>query len=153
VYNPVSDELFSAERGSGAFLNDRRMRVAARRDMTDCVIGCGIPYLGRKGSDHGRFLLELREVMMNSVGMRRAGAAALDLAYVAAGRLDAYWENPISAWDIAAGIVLVREAGGFVSDINGGQAMFDRKEVACGNERLHKQLLDLIHKAAKTGKS
>ncbi|MEO1749838.1 MAG: inositol monophosphatase family protein [Pseudomonadota bacterium] len=150
IYNPVSDELFTAERGDGAFLNDRRMRVAGRREITDCVIGCGIPYLGRKNSDHGKFLKELQKVMMNSVGVRRNGAAALDMAWVAAGRLDGYWEEPIMAWDIAAGVLLVREAGGFVTDLNGGDKMFDRGEVVCGNERIHRQLQDTVNGAHKT---
>lgn len=150
VYNPVHDELFTAERGDGAFMNDRRMRVAARREMTDCVIGCGVPYLGRKGSDHGKFLKELQKVMANSVGVRRNGAAALDMAWVAAGRLDGYWEEPIHPWDIGAGVLLVREAGGFVSDLAGGDKMFERQEVVCGNERIHQQLLKTVNGAHKT---
>ncbi|MEL6920102.1 MAG: inositol monophosphatase family protein [Pseudomonadota bacterium] len=153
IYNPVSDELFTAERGDGAYLNDRRMRVAGRREMTDSLFGCGIPFLGRRNSNHGEFLLELRDVMANSVGIRRNGAAALDLAYVAAGRLDGYWERAISPWDIAAGVLLVREAGGFVTDLNGGEKMFERNEVIAGNERLHRQLLNTINGAHKTTKT
>ncbi|MEM1376117.1 MAG: inositol monophosphatase family protein [Pseudomonadota bacterium] len=153
IYNPVADELFTAERGDGAFLNDRRMRVAGRREMTDCVFGCGIPYLGRKNANHGDFLLELRDVMANSVGVRRNGAAALDLAWVAAGRLDGFWERALSPWDIAAGILLVREAGGFVSDLNGGDKMFDRGDIVSGNERIHRQLMDTVNGARKTAKS
>lgn len=148
IYNPVTDEMFSAERGGGAFVNDRRLRVAARREITDCVIGTGVPHLGR--GDHGKYLIQLRHVMSNAIGIRRNGAAALDLAYVAAGRFDGFWEERLSPWDIAAGIILVREAGGFVTDLNGGQDMFGRGEVICGNEAIHGQLMKIVHQPLKT---
>jgi myo-inositol-1(or 4)-monophosphatase len=151
IYNPVTDEMFTAERGGGAFLNDRRLRVAARRELTDCVVACGLPHLGR--GDHGKFLIELRNVMNNCVGVRRGGSAALDLAYVAAGRYDGYWENHLSAWDIAAGIVLVREAGGFVSDLNGGQTMLESGNILTGNEYIQKQLGETVRKPFKPAKS
>ncbi|GAB4359942.1 MAG: inositol monophosphatase family protein [Oricola sp.] len=144
IFNPATDELYTTEKGAGAFLNDRRLRVAARRNLSDCVIGCGIPHLGR--GDHGRFLVQLRNVMGDSVGVRRAGAAALDLAYVAAGRLDGYWEEGLSAWDMAAGILLVREAGGFVSDLSGGSDMFGRGDVVAGNEAIQKALLATVNR-------
>ena len=117
IYNPITDELFVAERGKGAFLNDKRLRVAARKRLADSVIACGLPHLGRGDLDLG--LRELGAVQDKVAGLRRFGAAALDLAFVAAGRLDGYWERNISPWDIAAGIILVREAGGFVTDIDG----------------------------------
>jgi myo-inositol-1(or 4)-monophosphatase len=142
VFNPATDELYTAERGSGAFLNDRRLRVASRRVLSDCVIGCGIPHLG--GGHHGKFLVELRHVMGEVAGVRRIGSVALDLAYVAAGRFDGFWETGLSPWDIAAGILLVREAGGFMSDVDGGVAMLSSGEVVCGNEHIHKALLDVI---------
>ena len=142
IYNPVTDELYTADRGKGAFLNDRRMRVAGRRKLSECVIGTGVPHLGR--GDHPIYLGELRKVMGEVAGIRRMGAAALDMAYVAAGRLDAYWEYGISAWDIAAGVLLLREAGGFVSDQEGGQRMFERNSVVAGNERIHRELLGLL---------
>ncbi|MDZ7823103.1 MAG: inositol monophosphatase family protein [Ahrensia sp.] len=142
IYNPVTDEMYTAERGGGAFLNDRRLRVAARRELTDCVVSCGLPHLGR--GDHGKFLIELRNVMNHVVGVRRGGACSLDLAYVAAGRYDGYWENDLSAWDMAAGIILVREAGGFVSDLSGGAKMLDAGNIICGNEHIHKQLGDVV---------
>lgn len=148
IYNPVTDEMFTAERGGGAFLNDRRLRVAARRELTDCVIGCGVPHLGR--GDHGNFLIELRHVMNNCVGIRRGGACSLDLAYVAAGRFDGYWENHLSAWDMAAGIIMVREAGGFVSDTNDGQEMLNSGSVLCGNEQIKKQLGAALRKPFKS---
>ena len=147
VYNPAMDELYTAERGGGAFLNDRRLRVAARAKLTDAVIGCGLPHLGR--GHHGNFLVELRNVMGEVSGVRRLGSASLDLAYVAAGRFDGFWERGLSAWDIAAGILLIREAGGFVSDINGGQAMLDDGSVVAGNEAIHRALLKTVTKPLK----
>ena len=146
IYNPAMDELFTAERGNGAFLNDRRMRVAGRRGLSDCVIGTGVPHLGR--GEHGKYLVELRNVMGEVSGVRRMGAAALDLAYVAAGRLDGFWEDGLSPWDMAAGIVMIREAGGFVSDREGGSKMFEKSNVIAGNERIHKDLSTALRRAA-----
>jgi len=139
VYNPVTDELFTAERGQGAFLNDRRIRVAARRALGDCVIGTGITHRGK--GDHEQFGRELRAVQTEVAGIRRLGAAALDLAYVAAGRLDGFWERDLKPWDIAAGILLIREAGGYVSDLNGRDEMLERGHLVAGNEAVHKALL------------
>jgi myo-inositol-1(or 4)-monophosphatase len=144
IFNPATDELYTAEKGGGAFLNDRRLRVAARKSLSDSIIGCGIPHLGR--GDHGRFLVQLRNVMSDSVGIRRTGAAALDLAYVAAGRLDGFWEEALSPWDMAAGIVLIREAGGFVTDLAGGTDMFGRGDIVAGNEAIQKALISTISK-------
>src|SRR5919198_2207055 len=127
VYNPAMDELYTAERGGGAFLNDRRLRVSARTQLPDAVIGTGIPHLGR--GHHGNFLIELRNVMGEVSGIRRLGSASLDLAYVAAGRFDGFWEDALSPWDIAAGILLIREAGGFVSDRSGGPDIFESKSL------------------------
>jgi myo-inositol-1(or 4)-monophosphatase len=144
IYNPALDELYTAERGGGAYVNDRRLRVAARNKLTDAVIGCGVPHLGR--GHHGNFLIELRNVMAEVAGIRRMGSAALDLAYVAAGRMDGFWEANLSAWDIAAGLLMVREAGGFVSDMDGGQAMLDDGTVVAGNEAIHRTLLKTLKK-------
>ncbi|MBZ9848452.1 inositol monophosphatase [Mesorhizobium sp. CA14] len=144
VYNPAMDELYTAERGGGAFMNDRRLRVAGRSKLTDAVIGCGVPHLGR--GQHGNFLIELRNVMAEVSGVRRLGSAALDLAYVAAGRMDGFWETGLSSWDIAAGILLVREAGGFASDMDGGQDMLDTGEVVAGNEFIQRALLKTVKK-------
>jgi myo-inositol-1(or 4)-monophosphatase len=146
VYNPVMDELYTAERGGGAFMNDRRLRVAARRNLSDAVIGTGIPHLGR--GHHGQALIELKNVMGEAAGIRRLGSAALDLAYVAAGRMDGFWENWLAPWDMAAGVLMVREAGGFCTDAAGGQAIFDTGTVAAGNEAIHKALLKTIAKKA-----
>lgn len=143
IYNPISDELFAAERGKGAFLNDRRrLRVAARKNLSDALVTTGIPHLGRPG--HVAFTREIKEVIKYVAGVRRTGSAALDLAWVAAGRFDAYWERGIKPWDMAAGIVLVREAGGSVSDLAGGTAMFDRSEVLATNNTLHREFLPLL---------
>ena len=144
IYNPAMDELYTAERGGGAFLNDRRLRVGARRKLADCVIGTGIPHLGR--GHHGNFLIEMRHVMGEVAGVRRMGAAALDLAYVAAGRLDGFWETGLQPWDMAAGILMIREAGGFVSDGDGGTDMLGRGSIVAGNEIIQKTLLQTIRK-------
>jgi myo-inositol-1(or 4)-monophosphatase len=144
IYNPAMDELYTAERGGGAFLNDRRLRVAARSRLVDSVIGTGIPHLGR--GHHGRSLVDLRNAMAESAGIRRLGSAALDLAYVAAGRFDGFWEDALSPWDLAAGIVMVREAGGFVTDRHGGQAMFDNGTIVAGNEPIHGALVKMLAK-------
>jgi myo-inositol-1(or 4)-monophosphatase len=143
IYNPISDELYTAEKGKGAFLNDRRrLRVAARKSVADALITIGIPHLGRP--DHGRFLKELPGVMKEVAGVRRTGSAALDLSWTAAGRFDAYWERGILPWDMAAGIVLVREAGGVVSDFSGGATMLESSEVLATNAALQKGLLALV---------
>jgi myo-inositol-1(or 4)-monophosphatase len=146
VYNPVADDLFVAERGKGAFLNDKRLRVAARKRLQDSVIGCGLPHYGRGDLPLG--LREIGAVQDKVAGLRRFGAASLDLAYVAAGRLDGYWERNLSPWDMAAGMLLVREAGGFVCDIDGGDAMFAKRHIVAGNEAIQRQLQALLRSAA-----
>lgn len=142
VYNPAMDELYTAERGGGAFMNDRRLRVAGRTKLVEAVIGCGMPHLGR--GQHGNFLIELRNVMAEVSGVRRLGSASLDLAYVAAGRMDGFWETGLSAWDVAAGILLIREAGGFVSDFAGGQDVLNAGSLVAGNELIQRALLKTI---------
>lgn len=142
VYNPITDELFTAERGGGAFMNDRRLRVAARNDLPDCIIGSGMPFLGK--GDPGLFLRELSKIMPGVAGIRRYGAAALDLAWVAAGRFDGFWERGLSPWDIAAGILLIREAGGFITDLDGAEATAETADLVAGNEAVHRQLLTLL---------
>jgi myo-inositol-1(or 4)-monophosphatase len=144
IYNPIMDELYTAERGRGAFMNDRRLRVAARKSLPDCVIGTGIPFLGV--GDHARSLKEIRHIMGEVAGLRRCGAAALDLAWVASGRFDGFWEHGLKPWDMAAGILLVREAGGFVSDIEGGNDMFGTSSIVAGNEQVRNQLQALLSK-------
>jgi myo-inositol-1(or 4)-monophosphatase len=145
IFNPVTHETFTAERGKGAFFNDRRLRVSARTELEDCVIGTGIPHSGRPG--HPVFLRELEAVMTSSAGVRRCGAAALDLAWVAAGRFDGFWERNLRAWDIAAGIVILREAGGYVSDTDGKDLMLKSGNIVAGNEAIHRKLLKLLKNA------
>jgi myo-inositol-1(or 4)-monophosphatase len=147
VYNPANDELYTAERGKGAFLNDRRLRVAARQRLEDAVVACGLPHRGRGGLEG--FRKEFAPVQEKVAGLRRFGAAALDLAWVAAGRIDGFWERNLSPWDMAAGTVLVREAGGYVSDLDGGDAMFAKGHIAAGNEAMHGALLRVLQQAAR----
>lgn len=146
VYNPATDDMFIAEKGQGAYFNNRRMRVAARRTLGESMVACGIPPLGR-GRDHDSFKRELAAGMAKIGNIRRLGAAAIDLAMVACGRFDGYWERGINSWDIAAGVVLVREAGGFVTDLGGGGDMLAKGEICVGNESIHRQLLDVMRKA------
>ncbi len=145
IFNPVSDELYVAETGQGAFLNDRRIRVAARRKLLDAVVSCGLPHLGR--GDHAQFNRELAAVQKQVAGLRRTGAASLDLAWVAAGRFDAFWERKLSPWDMAAGIILVREAGGFVSDMDDGDKMLEKGDILVGNELIRRDLHKLLKAA------
>jgi len=147
VLNPVSGELFVAERGRGAFLNDRRLRVAARHDLSLALFSTGIPFLGH--GNHARFLAELQPLMGRIAGIRRGGSAALDLAWVAAGRYDGFWERDLNAWDVAAGVVLVREAGGFATDIDGGDRIVEDGSVIAGNEYMHRALLRNIKDAGR----
>jgi len=147
VFNPVSNELFLAEKGHGAYLNDKRLRVANRKKMNESLFATGIPFLGR--GDHDHYIRELSAVMGTTSGVRRFGAASLDLAFTAAGRVDGFWEHGLSPWDVAAGILLVREAGGVVTDFGGGTDMIGRREIVCANEALHPQLLKLIREAGK----
>lgn len=148
VYNPANEELFTAERGKGAFLNDQRLRVAARRRLADAVIACGLPHLGRPALP--LFRQEFAGVQEKVAGLRRFGAAALDLAWVAAGRLDAYWERDLSPWDMAAGLLLVREAGGYATDLDGGDAPLAKHGIIAGNEAIHKALLAVLKEAGKS---
>ncbi|MCF8481591.1 MAG: inositol monophosphatase [Rhodospirillum sp.] len=148
VYNPVLDELYTAEKGGGAFMNDRRLRVSGRRDLADCLFATGIPFQGKGG--HARFLTQLSAVMAKTSGVRRIGAAALDLAYVAAGRVDGFWEEGLKAWDCAAGVLLVREAGGYVTTHDELGNPVHRGDVVAANTHLHPQLLELIRAKAET---
>jgi myo-inositol-1(or 4)-monophosphatase len=148
VFNPILNELYVAEKGSGAFLNDRRLRVAARRNLAECVIATGLPGIGRRVRDTA--IPQINLMMPKIAGLRRSGSAATDLAWVASGRYDGYWENGVNPWDTAAGIVLVREAGGIVTDTAGKSEMFATRTVAAGNETVHKAIIDNIA-TARTG--
>ena len=142
IYNPANDELYIAERGKGAFLIDQRLRVAGRRKLNECIVACGLPHIGR--GDHKQFLNEMAALQDKVAGFRRFGAAALDMAYVAAGRLDGYWERNLQAWDIAAGQILVREAGGMVSGVEGHDNALATRNVVCGNEFVHAELVKIL---------
>jgi myo-inositol-1(or 4)-monophosphatase len=148
IYNPANDDMFTAERGKGAFLNDQRLRVAGRRRLDVSVIACGLPHLGR-----GDLVLggrEIAAVQPKVAGLRRFGSAALDLAWIAAGRLDGYWERNLSPWDIAAGLIMVREAGGYVTDLDGKEATSATADVLAGNETIHGEMLKVLKTAGKS---
>jgi len=143
IYCPALDELFVAERGQGAFLNDRyRLRVANRNSLDISVVCCGVPHQGR--GDLALFREELSRLQPLVAGIRRTGSAALDLAWLAAGRFDIFWERDLKSWDIAAGAVLVREAGGTISEIDGGDEMMQTGDVLAGNSSLHPQMVKLL---------
>ena len=143
VYNPITDEMFMGEKGKGAVLNNHRLRVSARTDLGDALIGTGIPFRGHGNTAaYGKVL---DRVMPEVAGIRRFGSAALDLAYVAAGRFDGYWETGLKMWDIAAGVLLVREAGGYVTEVNGGKNPIGTGSVLASNQKLHKSLQDLVN--------
>jgi myo-inositol-1(or 4)-monophosphatase len=144
VHDPLKDETFMAERGAGAFLQARRLRVSARKSLAEAVFATGIPNLGR--ADHEGFLARLRAVMANSAGVRRLGAATLDLAYVAGGRLDGYWEADLGLWDMAAGLLLVREAGGMAGDLY-GKPFLETKTVVAANDQLFERFQRLLRDA------
>src|SRR2546423_941044 len=133
VYEPIRDEMYWAEKGAGAYVNDRRLRVSARRQLAEAVIGTGMPYGDR--ADDRAYMATLAGVMGATSGVRRMGAAALDLAYVAAGRYDGFWEFGLLPWDLAAGLLLVREAGGVFSDLPGGPTMMQNGAVLGAHDR------------------
>nr|HIL75480.1 inositol monophosphatase [Rhodospirillales bacterium] len=138
IYEPIHDQMFWAEKGNGAWLNDRRMRVSGRTQMEQSIFATGIPFIGR--GDHKQFLQQIESVMAASAGIRRFGSAALDLAYVAAGRFDGFWETNLQPWDIAAGIIIVREAGGMISEIDGRDGMLRTGSILAANPTLYKEL-------------
>ena len=142
VYQPLTDESFWAEKGRGAWLQDGRLRVSARRDLSETLIGTGIPHCGR--GDAERWGKIYAAVGPHVSGVRRFGAASLDLAWVAAGRMDGFWEDDLDVWDTAAGVLLIREAGGFVSDYRGGDQMFKRGEYIAANGEIHSRLHKLV---------
>jgi myo-inositol-1(or 4)-monophosphatase len=142
VYQPLTDESFWAEKGRGAWLHDRRLRVSSRRDLSEALIATGIPF--RAHGQLGRFQNILGAVAPEVAGIRRFGSAALDLAWVAAGRYDGFWEEDLRLWDIAAGLILVREAGGFVTDFRGSDAGLANGQVLAANDQLHSRLHKLL---------
>jgi myo-inositol-1(or 4)-monophosphatase len=146
TYNPITNELFWAEKGKGAFVNDKRLRVSARKHLDEAIVATGIPFLGH--GQHARFLKELHQVSQRVAGVRRFGSAALDLAFVAAGRFDAYWERDLKPWDLAAGLLMVAEAGGLVRDADGGETMLESGSVCIGTQDIQPLLQDKLRAAA-----
>lgn len=142
VFNPITDEIFWAEKGEGAYLNDRRLRVSGRDDLSACLFACGLPFAGRPGRK--RALDEAKRVLKETAGVRRFGAASLDLAYVAAGRFDAFWERDLNIWDVAAGAALVREAGGMISEIDGGKNFLTGGSILAANPEVYEKAMALL---------
>jgi myo-inositol-1(or 4)-monophosphatase len=151
IYDPIKNDLFYAEKGSGAFLNDRRLRVSARNRMNECLIATGAPFAGK--GDRPRFLDEIDAVMASTAGIRRWGAAALDLAYVAAGRFDGFWERGLAPWDYAAGLILLREAGGYVSEMDGRSISLGSPSILASNNAIHSDLMKLLRKPLSNQKA
>lgn len=142
VYDPLRQELFTATRGQGAYVNSRRMRISAPKKIEQALIGTGFPY---KNKESIKNYLKIFESVFSQCGdIRRAGSAALELAYVAAGRLDGFWESHLHSWDIAAGALMIKEAGGIVTDFQQGENYLERGDVVAGNMKIHKELLSLI---------
>ncbi|MBU1175227.1 MAG: inositol monophosphatase [Alphaproteobacteria bacterium] len=142
IYSPILDELFTAEKGTGAWLNNKRLRVAGRRNLADSVIVTGIKVTGTE--DDARTLRQLNQISPATAGIRRTGSASTDFAWLAAGRFDGYWEGRLAPWDVAPGLMLMKEAGGFVTDYSGGPGSVYSGEVVAGNEAIHGQLLELV---------
>jgi myo-inositol-1(or 4)-monophosphatase len=138
IYDPLRQELFTASRGGGALLNDRKMRVSKQRTLEGALIGTGFPF--RENSNIDRYMAGLKELMQTTAGIRRAGAASLDLAYVACGRLDGFWEYGLKEWDMAAGALMIIEAGGMVSEPNGGEAYLESGNILAGTPRIFPDL-------------
>jgi len=147
IYNPVNDEMFWAEKGGGAFLNERRLRVSGRREFKEALFATGIPFASVSGARRLAFARTLGVLMPQVAGIRRFGAAALDMAWVAAGRYDGYWELGLKPWDMAAGLLIVREAGGFVTDPAGAESVLHESagnDIVCGNPHMHARLREVV---------
>jgi len=142
VYDPVSQELFSASKGQGATLNNRRLRVSKQKNLEGALLGTGFPFKQQQHLDV--YLETFKALFPMTAGIRRPGSAALDLAYVAAGRLDGFWEIGLNDWDMAAGILLITEAGGLVGDFSGGHEYLESGNIICGNPKVFKHLLQKI---------
>ena len=147
VYDPTRNDMFTATKGRGAYHNDRRMRVSKRTHMKDCLVSTGFPF--RPGDDMPKYMAMFSDVMKLTAAMRRPGAAALDLAYVAAGFSDAFFETGLLAWDVAAGSLLVQEAGGLVGNFTGEADFLDQQECMAGNPRIYGQLVTVLGKYSK----
>jgi myo-inositol-1(or 4)-monophosphatase len=143
IYNPIADDMFWAEKGLGAFLNSKRLRVSARKELADCLIGTGLPFKGSRYKTP-ESLRALEAIMPQVAGIRRAGAASLDMAYVAAGRYDGYWESGIWPWDIAAGHVIVKEAGGFIAPLDAGKEPVRDGAIIATNAEIHEKVVKIL---------
>lgn len=154
IYNPVNDEMFWAEKGAGAFLNERRLRVSARKEIRDALFATGIPFASVPAARRLAFARTLGTLMPQVAGIRRFGAAALDLAWVAAGRYDGYWELGPKPWDVAAGALIVREAGGYATDTAGGELVMnpDGLDIVAANPAMHAKLLEVVGEGLAAGR-
>lgn len=144
IVDPVRQEEFTASRGRGAQLNGRRLRVSSRTSLEGALLGTGFPFRDSQMADLDNYLGMFRALTGQTAGIRRAGSASLDLAYVAAGRFDAFWESGLSEWDMAAGVLLIQEAGGLVSDFNGGHDFLEKGHIVAGNIKCFKAVLTAI---------
>lgn len=142
IYDPTKDEMYVAEKGQGAFMNESRLRVSARNKLIESIFSTGLPFAGR--ADLPDTLQELARILPTCAGVRRWGAAALDLAYVAAGRYDGYWERRLNAWDIAAGILIVKESGGLIEPLTPGGDMLADGELVCANEPIFEKFAKIV---------
>src|SRR4051794_12618863 len=147
IYDPSRNDLFTATKGRGAYMNDRRLRVSKRIDLRQCLISTGFPF--RPGDNFNNYLRMMAEVMQRTAGLRRPGAAALDLAYVAAGFADGFFETGLSPWDVAAGSLLVTEAGGLVGNFSGDSEFLEQRECVAGNPKIYGQLVAILGKYSK----
>ncbi len=142
TYDPIKDEMFWSEKGKGAYLNQRRIRVSARRHLDEALVGMGTPY--RHAGNPEIFKRRLSSMVNNTAGIRQLGAHALDLAYVACGRFDVFFEEPMNLWDYAAGVLFIQEAGGTVTTISGDKDVLDKSSILAGNPQLHKSVFELL---------
>lgn len=149
IYDPMKDDMFHATRGGGAFLNNRRIRVSKRLSIENAVLATGIPFGSNQEEMMDTYLKTLKVLSLGAAGVRRFGAASLDLAYVAAGRYDGYWEFGLKEWDIAAGVLLVQEAGGLVGDLKGGSSHMQSGDVVASNPKVFKNMLKRLHGVLK----
>jgi myo-inositol-1(or 4)-monophosphatase len=147
IYDPTKNELFTASKGRGAFLNDRRIRVSKCLRLADALVGTGFPF--KEVSRIELYTAQMKKMMQSSAGLRRAGAAALDLAYVACGRLDAFWELGLSPWDMAAGALMIQEAGGLVGDLRGESGYLESGEIAAATPKVYPGLLEALREAPR----
>ncbi len=149
IYDPIKDDLFYASRGGGAFLNQRRIRVSKRLSLENALLTTGVPYRPDQEELVDKYFQTMKALIINTAGVRRPGAASLDLAYVAAGRYDGFWEYGLHEWDIAAGVLLVQEAGGLVGDLKGGDSHFKTGDIVAASPKVFKDMIKRLHAVLK----